>query len=462
VRNALRAFLEREERKKANSQETPVVSQTPTDTEDASQPSDSDARAAGRLHQMNGRGVLKDKSGEMENSVSFEEEGQAEPEPGVAETQESVLSSPKASRKRIAPEGIGSAEKRTKGGGVTETEQRADSAQGEAEKEAGGSDKGTVVGNEAEQLAGEPGVLDEREAMWNGKDGLRDDRKSEKCVRLEGVEIGTVCGNGGKETVAQMTGEGEAAGGSVRGFNGQSKEMGIEGRQQDGSAVNEQLLSNSLEAAGDPPEGGRGWLLRVPEVPSEAQLKLAPNGIGIPRKTESTHGEGGGTAEEGGRAEEQFGGAQLEQGEGVRFKIEAMMIEGPIRNEGQREGKMEGLAESAGAEGAPAEEIRNQEKVQMDRSELALVGSGGVDGVSQHAQVLSKQRESVERNREGVMGGRVSARPPLSKIQELLTDPEWDGLDVVGLVEAQLLVSDLSSKIATCLRARAPDVFANK
>lgn len=458
MRNALRAFIEREERKKANSQETPVVSQTPTDTEDASQPSDSDARAAGRLHQMNGRGVLKYNSGEMENSVSFEEEGRAEPEPGVAETQESVLSSPKASRKRIAPEGIGSAEKRTKGGGVTETEQRADSAQGQAEKEAGGSDKGTVVGNEAEQLAGEPGVLDEREAMWNGKDGLRDDGKSEKCVRLEGDEIGTVCGNGGKEMAAQMTGEGEAAGGSARNFNGQSKEMGIEGRHKDGSAVNEQLLSNRPEAAGD--RRGRGWLLQVLKGPREAQLEVSPTGMGTPRKTALTHGEGDGKAEEGERGEVQIGGAQLVHGEGVSSKVDSPIIEGSCDRNGG--GKMEGLAESAVAEAAPAEVDRNQGTVQMDRYELALVGDGGVYDLPQYAQVPDRQRESIERNGEGVMGGRLSARPLLSKIQELLTDPGWENLDVVGLVEAQLLVSDLSSKITTCLRARAPDFFANR
>lgn len=46
------------------------------------------------------------------------------------------------------------------------------------------------------------------------------------------------------------------------------------------------------------------------------------------------------------------------------------------------------------------------------------------------------------------------------KVRKLLEDPEWDDLDVVGLVEAQLFVSDLSSRIAGCLRSRAPNHFS--
>jgi hypothetical protein len=469
VRNALRAFLEREERKRANSQETPVVSQTPTDTDDAPQPSNSDARINGAAGPLDGRGVLnKDKVGEMEGSVPFEAGGRAEPEPepepepGVAETQESVLSSPKASRKRVALERIGNAEKRTKGGEVTGMEQRADSAQERAEKEAGGSGeekaKGIAAVLEAEQLAGEPGVCDEWELMWGGKNGLKDDGKSEKCARLEGFQIRTVCENGGKETSAQVAKEGEAVGGCARYLDSQSKEMGIGGRQQDGSAVNEQLLS---KAAGDASEGVRERLLQVLKGPREVQLEFVPTGMGVPRETASTPGEGGGKAEEEEKGEEKVGGAQLVRWEGVRSKAEAPLIEGPcIRNRGQAGGKMDKLAESAVA--APTEEVRNQETVQTDHPELALLGCGGVDGAPQYAQVSGRRRESVERNGEGVMGGRLSARPLLSKVQELLTDPEWEGLDVVGLVEAQLLVSDLSSKIARCLRARAPDFFANR
>lgn len=418
VRNALRAFRDREERRRANSQESPVVSQTPTDADDAPQPSDSDARIDGpdgRSHGIDGQ----DAPDEQKRSVPVEEEGQAEAEARVAETQESVRSSPRASRKRSAPDGFGFApsdgidEKRGKGekesavleGMELKGESRwLDPVRG-CDPPAGTETRGSVDGERRKKRCTGPEVEPTFEAAASG--GEAQDENGREVAGKDRVP-----GDSGRELNPDTDGKAMLSGSELNGGAGRK------GTTEGSFGVN--LPGQMLVGSCDRSAAGLAEMAPGGKEPAETVTtgeKAVTNGL----RSEPARLDWGGRGEE---------VAPLDPGKAAG---------GPEQGDPSR------------SQRAPWNDFR--------AGALVAHADGSPGGRRDPAAQLAVMSRSIaERAPEGM----VTEKRPVTmavKVQQLLTDPEWDTLDVVGLVEAQLFVSDLSSKIAACLRARAPDHF---
>ncbi|GAQ91803.1 hypothetical protein KFL_008580020 [Klebsormidium nitens] len=424
VRNALRAFRDREERRRANSQESPVVSQTPTDADDAPQPSDSDARIdglGGRSHKIDGQ----DDPDGQKSSLPVKDEGPAEPEVRVAETQESVRSSLRASRKRSVRDGFDSAPEEATG------EER-----GEGQRE-GTPLEGMEMKVESRGVDLARGS-DPPTGVENGESG--DGERKKRCLGPKVEPIPEAAASGGKPMVTQDETGREAASKArqqdgIPGGGGRERNLDIGG----GNIV----TGSRLDGAGTkvPAEGDSGAILpeQAPVRPcARSALRLAGIARGEEEPTENAT----------------IGGKEVTNGLGSEPRKLGL---GGI-------GEVAAPLDPGNAAGAPVqgECSRSQGAPGTDSREVAIVANA--DGSPERQR--DAQLGIVSRSVAGTaLGNRVSEREPVAladKVQQLLMDPEWDALDVVGLVEAQLFVSDLGSKIAACLRARAPDHFSKK